>query len=64
MILWFVVGLIVWISCILFMLAIFKGGNITRGKKQKPYFRYMVKTRNVGDSVKEVEKGDQLVLRT
>ena len=37
------------------MLAIFKGGNITRGKKQKPYFRYVGKTGNVGDSVKEVK---------
>ncbi len=64
LILWFVVGLIVWILCVLFMLAIFKGGNIARGKRQKPNFRYMGKTGNVGDSVKEVEKGDQLVLRT
>lgn len=28
MILWFVVGLIVWLLCILFMLVVFKGGNI------------------------------------
>ena len=62
MILWFVVGLIVWVLCILFMLAIFKGGNITRGKKQKPYFRYVGKTGNVGDSVKEVKEGAELVL--
>jgi len=64
MILWFVVGLIVWILCILFMLAIFKGGNITRGYEQKQYLRYMVKTRNVGDSVKEVKEWAQLVLHT
>ena len=57
MILWFIVGFIVWVLCILFMLAIFKGGNIARGKKQKPYFRYMVNTRNVEDSIKkEVKK--------
>ncbi len=30
MILWFMVGLIVWILCVLFMLVIFKGGNIVR----------------------------------
>ena len=64
MIFWFVVGLIVWILCILFMLAIFKGGNITRGYEQKQYLRYMVKTRNVGDSVKEVKEWAQLVLHT
>ena len=29
MILWFVVGLVVWILCVLFILAILKGGNIT-----------------------------------
>jgi len=62
MILWFVVGFIVWILCILFMLAIFKGGNITRGKKQKPYFRCVGKTGNVADSVKEVKERAELVL--
>ncbi len=61
MILWFIVGFIVWALCILFMLAIFKGGNIARGKRQKPYFRYMGKTGNVGDSVKEVKEGAGLV---
>ena len=64
MILWFVVGLIVWILCILFMLAIFKGGNIARGKKQKPCFRYVGKTGNVGDSVKEVKERVELVLHS
>ena len=64
MILWFVVGLIVWILCVLFMLAILKGGNITRGYEQKQYLRYMVKTVNVGDSVKEVKEGAELVLDT
>lgn len=64
MILWFVVGLIVWILCVLFMLAIFKGGNIARWKKQKQYFRYMGKTGKIDDSIKEVEKGAQLVLHT
>ncbi len=64
MILWFVVGLIVWILYVLFTLAIFKGGNITRGYEQKQYLRYMGKTGNVGDSIKEVENGAQLVLHT
>jgi len=31
MILWFIVGFIVWALCILFMLAIFRGGNRIRG---------------------------------
>ena len=35
------------------MLAIFKGGNTARRYEQKEYLRYMVKTRNVGDSVKK-----------
>ncbi len=62
MILWFVVGFIVWILCILFMLAIFKGGNIARGKKQKPYFRDMGKTGNVGNSIRGVTKDTTSVL--
>ena len=64
MIFWFVVGLIVWILCILFMLAIFKGGNITRGYEQKQYLRYMVKTRNVGGTVKEVKEVTDLILHS
>jgi hypothetical protein len=64
MIIWFVVGLIVWILCILFMLAIFKGGNTTRGRKQEPYFRYVGKTGNVEDSVREVRKRAELVLHS
>ena len=35
MILWFIVGFIVWILCMLFMLAIFKGGHGIRGHEQK-----------------------------
>ena len=31
MIIWFIAGLIVWILCILFMLAIFRGGHRVRG---------------------------------
>jgi hypothetical protein len=64
MITWFVVGLIVWTLCILFMLAILKGGNITRGRKQKPYFRYAGKTGNVGDPVIEVRERAELVLHS
>ncbi len=45
MILWITVGLIVWILCVLFMLAIFKGGHRTRGHgyEQKLYSRSEVK---------------------
>ncbi len=44
MIYWFLVGLVVWIFCVLFMLAIFKGGHRIRGHEQKLYFRSMVNT--------------------
>lgn len=44
MILWFIVGFIVWALCILFMLAIFKGGSTTHGYEREAYFRYMVNT--------------------
>jgi hypothetical protein len=33
MVIWFIAGLIVWILCILFMLAIFKGGHRIRGHR-------------------------------
>ena len=60
MTLWFIVGLIVWIVCVLFMLAIFKGGHRVRGHgyEQKLYSRYKVNPlRNVEDSIKkEVKK--------
>ena len=62
MILWFVVGLVVWILCVLFILAIFKGGNVAREYEQKQFLRYMGKTVNVGDSVKEIKEGAELVL--
>ena len=59
MILWLIVGLIVWILCVLFMLAIFKGGHRIRGNRyeQKLYSRKMVNTQNIEDSIgKEVKK--------
>ncbi len=59
MILWFIVGFIVWILCVLFMLAIFKGGHRIRGHgyEQKLYSRYMVNPQNIEDLVrKEVKK--------
>ena len=59
MVLWFIVGIIVWALCILFMLAIFKGGHRIRGHgyEQKLYSRYMVNTQNIEDSIKkEVKK--------
>ncbi len=55
MILWFIVGLIVWILCVLFMLSIFKGGHRIRGHgyEQKLYSRSSVNTQ---DSMKEEVK--------
>jgi hypothetical protein len=48
MILWFSVGFIVWISCVLFMLAIIKGGHRVRRNayEQKLYLQSMVNTQN------------------
>ncbi len=57
--LWFIVGLIVWILCVLFVLAIFKGGHRIRrhGYEQKLCFRSRVNTQNIEDSIKkEVKK--------
>ena len=59
MVLWFIVGLIVWILCVFFMLAIIKGGHRIRGNgyEQKLYLRGMVNTQNIEDSIeKEVKK--------
>ncbi len=49
MILWFIVGFIVWTLCILLMLAVFRGGHRNRGHgcKQQLYSRYMVNPQNV-----------------
>ena len=54
MILWFIVGLIVWILCVIIMLAIIKGGHRIRGHgyEHKLYSKSTVK-----DSIKkEVKK--------
>jgi len=59
MILWFIAGLIVWMLCVLLMLAIIKGGHRIRGHgyEQKLYSRSMVNTQNIKDSIKkEVKK--------
>ncbi len=60
MTLWFIVGLIVWILCVLFFLVVFHEGHRIRGHgyEQKLYSRYMVKPlKNVEDSIKkEVKK--------
>ena len=59
MVLWFIVGLMVWILCVLFMLAIIKGGHRIRGNgyEQKLYLGGMVNTQNIEDSIeKEVKK--------
>ena len=46
MTIWFIVGSIVFILCVLFMLAMFKGGHRVRGHgyEQKLYLRSMVNT--------------------
>ncbi len=64
MILWFIVGFIVWTLCILLMLAIFHGGHKNRehGCEQKLYFRSIVHTQNIVDSIREVEKRTALLL--
>ncbi len=63
---WIIVGLIVWTMCILFMLAILKGGHRIRGHgyEQKLCFRSKVNTQNIEDSIKEVEKWSALVLHS
>ncbi len=59
MVLWFIVGFIVWVLCVSFMLAIIKGGHRVRGNgyEQKLYFRSAVNTQNIRNSrEKEVKK--------
>ncbi len=59
MILWFIVGFIVWTLCILLMIAVFHGGHRIRGHgyEQKLCFRSTVNTQNIEDSIKkEVKK--------
>jgi hypothetical protein len=58
MVLWFIVGLIVWTLCVFFMLAIMKGGHRVRGSgyEQKLYFRSMVNTQNIKNSIKKEMK--------
>jgi hypothetical protein len=62
MVLWFIVGFIVWALCILFMLAICKGGNTTRGYEKKLHFRYMENTRKVRNPIRGLAKGTASVL--
>ncbi len=57
MILWYIVGFIVWALCILFMLSIFKGGNQTRRHEQKLHYRHMVVTGKGEDLIKSWESG-------
>ncbi len=54
MILWFIVGFIVWALCILFTLAIFRGGNTTHGYEQKLHYRYMENIRKVRNPIEGV----------
>ena len=44
MIFWSLVGITGWILCVLFMLAIIKGGHRVRGHERRLYSRYTVKT--------------------
>ena len=62
MILWFIVGFIVWALCIFFMLATFKGGNPIRRHEQKLHYRYMENTQKVRNSIGGVTKGTASVL--
>ncbi len=59
MILWISVGFIVWISCILFMLAIIKGGHRVRGNvyEQQLYFHSMINTKNRDKEGKKKSEG-------
>jgi hypothetical protein len=58
MVLWFMIGLIVWILCVLFMLATIKGGHRIRGNayERKLYFRSMANTQNIEGLKKEVKQ--------
>ncbi len=58
MVLWVIAGFIVWILCVFLMLAIIKGGHRVResGYEQKLYFRSMVNTQNIKNSVKKEMK--------
>ena len=62
MILWFIVGFIVWAMCVLFMLAIIKGGNITSRYEREAYYRYMENTRKVRNPIGGVTKETASVL--
>ncbi len=53
MTLWFIVGFIVWIVCVLFMLAIIKGGHRVRGSG---YERKLDLRRMFKNQKKEVEE--------
>ncbi len=64
MILWFIVGFIVWALCILFTLAILRGGNTTHGYEQRLHYRYMENTRKVRNSIRRVTKGIASVLHS
>ncbi len=44
MVLWSLVGAIGWTFCVLFMLAIIKGGHMTRSNERRRYSRHMVST--------------------
>ncbi len=61
MVLWFIVGFIVWALCILFMLAFFKVGS-SHKYEQKLYFRYMENTQNVKNPIRGVTIGTASVL--
>jgi len=60
MVLWFIVGFIVWALYIFFILAIFKVGNPTRRYEQKLHYRNMVVTGKDEDQ-KKVGKESGLV---
>ncbi len=55
MVLWIIVGLIVWTLCVLFTLVIIEGGHRVRRHEyeQKLYSRNRVNTQNIEDSIKK-----------
>ncbi len=44
MIFWSLVGTAGWVLCVLFMLAIIKGGHMTRSNERRRYSRHTVNT--------------------
>ena len=59
MVLWFIVGFIVWALCISLMLVVFRGGHRVRGHgyEQKLHLRSMENARKARNPIRGVTKG-------